>query len=94
MLQDAARAQQVTAAWRSSATIDLRVDLRHAVRNKAEGQRLLTAGGSRIQPEDDPFSVLDEVHAKLQQCFLELISDEARLEWGYRETHGEEPVSQ
>ena len=93
LFKDAARVQQFTAAWRASPTIDLRVDLRHAVRNKADGQRLLTAGGSRIQPEDDPFSRLDEVHDELQRCFLELISDEAKREWGYRETRANEPAN-
>lgn len=93
LFKDAAKVQQFTAAWRASPTIDLRVDLRHAKRNQADGQRLLTAGGSRIQPEDNPFSMLDEVHDKLQQCFLEMISDEARLEWEYGRTRAEEPTS-
>ncbi len=94
LFKGAARVQQFTAAWRASATIDLRVDLRQATRNRADGQRLLTVAGSRIQPEDNAFSRLDEVHDQLQQCFLELISDDAKAEWGYRETHAEEPTSQ
>lgn len=94
LFKNAAKVQQFTAAWRASSTIDLRVDLRHIVRNKTDGQRLLTAGGSRIQPEDNPFARLDEVHDELQRCFLELISDDAKRDWGYRETHAEEPASQ
>jgi len=94
LFKDAARVQQFTTAWCASSTIDLRVDLRNAVRNKADGQLLLTAAGSRIQPEDDPFSRLDEVHDELQRCFRELISDDAKREWGFRETDGESHASE
>jgi len=94
LFKSAPKVQQFTAAWRASATIDLRVDLRHATRNSADGQRLLTAAGSRIQPGDNAFSRLDEVHDELQRCFLELISDDAKAEWSYSEPHGKERANE
>lgn len=84
LFKGSTKIQQYTAAWRASSTIDLRVDLRHATRNKSEGQRLLTAGGSRIQPEDDPLHHLDEVHGALRDCFNKLVSDEAKVDWEFK----------
>ena len=86
---DAERINKLEFAWRNEG-IDLRFRLQHVNAKVGEetksGFQLTTvAGGAVGTSQDDPKNKLVTVHERLQYLFRDLLSDQAKKEWGLRE---------
>ena len=79
--------QEQIVAWQAQNGVDLRFEVRSAERTagaeREGGYLLTTAAGRKLDPEDDAFARLDDVHYELQVLFADLISDRAKDEWGF-----------
>lgn len=77
---------KLEAAWSEEDEIDVRFVIEQAAAKLPEGvtqgYRLTTAGGLRLGQSPKAKSGLQKVHDRLQEFFLQLISDEAQREWG------------
>ena len=79
---------KIELAWQESSSIDLRFQLER-VRARIgdqtnDGYNLTTVAGSAAASKPDAEEKLDIVHGRLQQFFVDLISDTAKKEWGLR----------
>jgi len=79
--------QEQIVAWQAQNGVDLRFEVRGAERTagaeREGGYLLTTAAGRRLDPGDNTFARLDDVHDELQVLFADLISDRAKDEWGF-----------
>lgn len=89
IMGNARHVRKLEAAWAEDEDLDVRFALEQAATKFTDrveqGHRLTTAAGLRLTPSVDAQSGLDKVHNKLQEFFLELISDEAKKEWRFQE---------
>lgn len=85
MLDEARQVRKLEAAWSEAHAIDVRFTLEQVTAKLgdeiSEGYRLTTIAGKRLAGSLDAKKDLEEVHARLQTFFLDLISDKARTEW-------------
>jgi len=80
--------QKIEAAWTR-----LRTDFRYAIERargvidgeEIDGFRLTTVAGTRLTEGATALDALDGLHNELQDFFLALISDQAKMEWKLRE---------
>ena len=88
-IANAERVQQALGAWRDQDGIDVRFDFRHATAtiddDAVDGFRLVTAAGIMLPEGADHVPHVDLVHDRLQVLFRDIISKDAKLEWGYSE---------
>ncbi len=86
LMKDATAVRQIENSWLGEDEIDVRFRLANATKKvgdeEKEGYELTTAAGARLANGDDPKQQLDRIHARLQAFFVELISTEAKKEWG------------
>ncbi|MEW6249311.1 MAG: hypothetical protein AB1716_01590 [Planctomycetota bacterium] len=83
--RDAKALHKLEVAWREQADTDLRVDLAQVGARvgdqTVEGFQLTTVAGLRLNPGTSLEAALDQVHARLQTFFRDLLSDSAKVEW-------------
>ena len=74
-------------SWQDNNEVDLRLQLERVAfqigDDKKEGYNLTTVAGKAAASLVDAQKNLDDVHAQLQEFFRNLISPEAKSEWGY-----------
>lgn len=92
-MDNARQIRKLEAAWSKDDNLDVRFSLEQATAKLpsgvAQGYRLTTAAGLRLAESVDAQAGLDVVHDTLQTFFLELISQQAKDEWQYREVVNE-----
>jgi uncharacterized protein (TIGR04255 family) len=85
----ATQIRKMEAAWAED-DIDVRFAVEQATAKiggqSTDGYRLTTAGGRRLSEDTDAKSALDSVHEHLQHFFRDLISEQAKKEWGLKGT--------
>lgn len=78
--------QRLVVAWQEDSAIDLNVDLQAANLNLGEepvpGYQISTSAGIRDFDPEKPTEALWRLHDRLQLLFLELMTDDAKTEWG------------
>jgi uncharacterized protein (TIGR04255 family) len=81
-----ARARKLEASWAENDGIDLRYAVEavtmSVAQQRKDGYRLTTAAGHRLSERLDAETALDNLHARLQCFFRDLISPMAKTEWG------------
>lgn len=86
LLARKARTRKLEASWAENDAVDIRFALEEATlaisQPKTDGYRLTTAAGLRLSETLDASTALDRVHARLQTFFLDLMSPDAKTEWG------------
>jgi uncharacterized protein (TIGR04255 family) len=86
LIAGGARTRKLEASWAERDGIDIRFALEEATlavsQRKTDGYRLTTAAGLRLSETLDASSALDRIHGRLQTFFLDLISPDAKTEWG------------
>jgi hypothetical protein len=77
--------RKLEASWMDADDIDIRYHLEQVtlriVDQEVQGYALTTAAGKRMGPSVTPKAELDNVHARLQVFFRDLISKQAQDEW-------------
>ncbi|MCH8149248.1 MAG: hypothetical protein IH987_14905 [Planctomycetes bacterium] len=92
-MDSARQVRKLEAAWSNDDNLDVRFSLEQATAKLPagveQGYRLTTAAGLRMVESVDAKAGLEVVHDTLQTFFLELISQQAKDEWQYREVVNE-----
>ncbi|MGE0482155.1 MAG: hypothetical protein AB7Q17_16970 [Phycisphaerae bacterium] len=82
----ARRVHIVEASWQEDSGLDVRFRLRQLILTtlgqKVEGSELTTAAGRCLKSPASPMDALDGIHARLQEFFYSILSDDAQREWG------------
>ena len=83
---EAARMHAFEAAWQEADGVDVRfrIDVRQlSVEHQSDGFALTTVAGQRVEPTSGAVEdALNAVHCRLQAFFVQIISEEAKQEWG------------
>lgn len=87
LVKQAGRLHKYEVSWQDNNAVDLRLQLERVAfqfgDDKKEGYNLTTVAGKAAASLVDAQKNLDDVHAQLQEFFLDLISLEAKTEWEY-----------
>jgi len=87
---NARRLHKVEIAWQDDGGVDLRFRLERVGiqwgNERKDGYNLTTVAGSAVASDTDAEDRLCLVHDRLQGFFKTLISDRAKIEWGYHES--------
>ena len=85
LMDNARKVRKLESAWSERDRVDVRFALEQVTAKLAdsvrEGYRLTTAAGIRLAESLDAKAALENIHDRLQVFFLELISDDAQVEW-------------
>jgi uncharacterized protein (TIGR04255 family) len=89
VMDKAKQVRKLEAGWSEGDDLDVRFAVEQATARMPDGvtagYRLTTAAGLRLGESVDAKSGLETVHYRLQEFFLELISEQARTEWKLEE---------
>jgi hypothetical protein len=80
--RDAARFHDLNVSWRSKDGIDQRFFVCSGEHGELKGYVLGTVAGAEVAEQSPPRILLELVHDRLQAFFRELISVDAKKEWG------------
>lgn len=88
LVQSATAVHKIEASWREGDGKDLRYSIELGKSQDSDreldGHLLTTVAGQALADGPDPFGVLDDLHARLQDFFMSLISDYAKQLWQLR----------
>lgn len=88
LVKNAALLHKYEVSWQDRSGVDLRLQLERGVfqigDERNEGYSLTTVAGKAAASLEAAQANLDLVHEQLQGFFLNLISDKAKKDWGYR----------
>lgn len=83
---EARKVHKLEASWQEPDGIDLRLCFEHVTAKveteSIEGYRFTTACGQHVSEGESDRDALDEVHERLQGFFADIISDDAKTDWG------------